>query len=223
MTGLIIGSMTPDFEYFLRMKILSYYSHTLAGLFYFCLPIGVLTAFIFHNIIKEHLLANLPKIINARLHSISKIDWNNYFKSNWLTVLSSILLGAISHLAWDACTHHNGFFVNNSAWLSSEFQLFHLEVKGYKILQHLSTLVGGLIILLTIFRLPKTPIKQTITIEYWLLLGSIGSIIVGLRFLNGLSFNLQGLGTFVATSIAALFISLVVTPLIMNVKKKIVL
>ena len=30
-TGLIIGSMTPDFEYFLRMKVKSDYSHTLNG------------------------------------------------------------------------------------------------------------------------------------------------------------------------------------------------
>lgn len=35
MTGLIIGSLTPDFEYFIRMKIESYYSHTNAGLFLF--------------------------------------------------------------------------------------------------------------------------------------------------------------------------------------------
>lgn len=220
MTGLIIGSMTPDFEYFLRMKILSIYSHTLAGLFYFCLPMGLLTAFIFHNIIKKPLVANLPEFLNARLNAISKTDWNKHFKLNSLIVLSSILLGAISHLAWDACTHHNGFVVNNSAYLSSEFQLLNLKVKGYKILQHLSTIVGGLIIVLTIFKLPKTSTNQVIAMEYWFILGSIMTLIIGLKFLTGLSFNLQGLGTFVATSIAALFISLTLTPLILDLKNK---
>lgn len=29
LTGIVIGSLTPDFEYFLRMKIQSTYSHTI--------------------------------------------------------------------------------------------------------------------------------------------------------------------------------------------------
>jgi hypothetical protein len=31
LTGLVIGSMTPDFEYFVRMRIQSNYSHTIEG------------------------------------------------------------------------------------------------------------------------------------------------------------------------------------------------
>ena len=34
LTGLVIGSLTPDFEYFLRMRIKSVYSHTLEGIFW---------------------------------------------------------------------------------------------------------------------------------------------------------------------------------------------
>jgi hypothetical protein len=32
MTGLVIGSLVPDFEYFLRMSMAGYHSHTIAGL-----------------------------------------------------------------------------------------------------------------------------------------------------------------------------------------------
>ena len=81
-------------------------------------------------------------------------------------------------------------------------------------------LIGGLVIILSIFRLPKAPVKQTITMEYWLLLGTIMSVIIGLKCLTGLSFNLRGLGTFIATLIAALFVSLVITPLIIDLKNK---
>lgn len=34
-TGFVIGSLTPDFEYFIRMKVKSEYSHTISGLFWF--------------------------------------------------------------------------------------------------------------------------------------------------------------------------------------------
>ena len=47
MTTLIIGSMSPDFEYFLRMKIKSDMSHTLLGIFYFDLPITLIIALSF--------------------------------------------------------------------------------------------------------------------------------------------------------------------------------
>ena len=33
MTGLIVGSIAPDFEYFLRMK--SKYSHTMSGILWY--------------------------------------------------------------------------------------------------------------------------------------------------------------------------------------------
>lgn len=52
-TGLIIGSLTPDFEYFLRLNLHSAYSHTIAGVFWFDLPLGIILAFLFHLIVKK--------------------------------------------------------------------------------------------------------------------------------------------------------------------------
>nr|WP_237421370.1 DUF4184 family protein [Flavobacterium sp. HBTb2-11-1] len=46
-TALTIGSLTPDFEYFLRMKVKSDYSHTLDGIFWFDLPLALLLTFLF--------------------------------------------------------------------------------------------------------------------------------------------------------------------------------
>ena len=57
-TGLVIGSLSPDFEYFIRMKIESNYSHTFWGIFYFDLPLGIMLTFIFHNIVKNELFEN---------------------------------------------------------------------------------------------------------------------------------------------------------------------
>ena len=63
-TGLVIGSLTPDFEYFIRMKVQSIYSHTLLGIFWFDLPLAILLAFLFHSLVRDTLFFNLPKTFN---------------------------------------------------------------------------------------------------------------------------------------------------------------
>ena len=41
-SALIIGSMSPDFEYILRLTPTSRIGHTFHGLFLFCLPVGLI-------------------------------------------------------------------------------------------------------------------------------------------------------------------------------------
>ncbi|MEN2414974.1 DUF4184 family protein [Flavobacterium mesophilum] len=80
MTGLVIGSLTPDFEYFMRMKVQSIYSHTLLGVFWFDLPLAIALTFIFHSIVCNSLFLNLPKAIRKRFYSFTGFNWNFYFK-----------------------------------------------------------------------------------------------------------------------------------------------
>src|ERR1017187_9931624 len=82
-TGLIIGSITPDFEYFIRFETDSQYSHTRTGLFWFDLPLGIILAFIFHNIVRNDLVANLPRGLQLRFNNNPQFNWNQYFLKNW--------------------------------------------------------------------------------------------------------------------------------------------
>jgi hypothetical protein len=66
LTGLVIGSLIPDFEYFLRMRIKSNYSHTIDGLFWFDLPLGIILGYIFHYLVRDSLLNNLPIFLKSR-------------------------------------------------------------------------------------------------------------------------------------------------------------
>src|SRR3989338_5092867 len=51
-TLLVIGSMSPDFEYFLRLQTYSKYSHTLLGILYFCIPTSLLVFFAYEKLVK---------------------------------------------------------------------------------------------------------------------------------------------------------------------------
>jgi len=86
--GLIIGSLTPDFEFFLRMSTHSHYSHTLSGLFWFDIPLGILLAFVFHNIVRDSLFDNLTAFLQARLKRFQQFHWNSYFRQNLFRAVS---------------------------------------------------------------------------------------------------------------------------------------
>jgi len=218
LTGLVIGSLTPDFEYFLRMRMQSNYSHTIGGLFWFDLPLGILLAFIFHNLVRNSLFDNLPLILKSRLIKHKLFDWNNYFKSNWWVVAISVLIGAASHLFWDSFTHERGYFVHTISALDGTVDIFGVQITTSKMLQHSSTLIGGIIVIYALFKLsPDKNITGSISIRYWAMIATLTLTIIIIRLLSGLNYKLYG--HFIATAISAVLISLILVPLLITKKK----
>jgi len=70
MVGLIIGSMVPDFEYFMRMKVKSIYSHTWPGLFWFDLPLGLILMFIYQILVKDNEMMISNTFFSTKFHSV---------------------------------------------------------------------------------------------------------------------------------------------------------
>ena len=217
LTGLVIGSLTPDFEYFLRMRIKSNYSHTIDGLFWFDLPLGLLLAFIFHNIVRESLFNNLPPFLKSRFSTFKQFDWNRHFKQNWIVVTISIIIGAASHIFWDSFTHDHGYFVQTIPALQNSVDFLGRQIPILKILQHSSTLLGGLVIAFAIYKLPtnKTE-KENINLKYWTILAGLTLTIISVRLLSGL--DPKQYGNVIVTGISAGLISLTITPWLTRTK-----
>ncbi len=212
LTGLVIGSMTPDFEYFIRMKILTRYSHTFGGLFWFDIPLGLVLCFLYHQFVRDTLLQNLPHSFQIRLAGFQHFDWNGYFRKNWLVVVTSVFLGAASHLFWDSFTHNHGFFVRRIPFLRTRFELAGLHFQTSEILQHFSTLVGRAFIVFWVVRLPvDRTVKSKPDIRYWVWVLLLSSVITMLRFINAIDYRFYG--NIVVTAISAFMIALIVVPL----------
>ena len=217
LTGLVIGSLTPDFEYFLRMRIKSNYSHTIDGLFWFDLPFGVLLAFWFHNIVRDKLFDNLPTILKSRFTTFKQFDWNRHFKQNWLVVTISILIGTASHIFWDSFTHDHGYFVQTIPALQNSVDFFGRQIQILKILQHSSTLLGGLLIAFAIYKLPTNKTENVnVNLKYWIILAGLTFTITSVRLLSGLDFKQYG--NVIVTAISAGLISLTITPWLAKMK-----
>ena len=114
-SALAIGSMVPDAWYFVPL-LGREDSHSLAGLVWFCLPAGLLAYLAFHLLLKQPLLALLPERAASRLAPFAT---PGVPAAPWRAVLLSLLIGACTHLAWDALSHAS------------------------RLLQHASTLLGG--------------------------------------------------------------------------------
>ncbi|WP_125722663.1 DUF4184 family protein [Flavobacterium ustbae] len=215
-TALIIGSLTPDFEYFLRMKVKSNYSHTLSGIFWFDLPLALLLTFLFHNLTRNLLIQNLPSFIKNRVLIFTDFEWNAYFKKNWIIVLISLLIGIFSHIFWDGFTHKHGYFVNQIDVLKNTVSLFGTQIPFWKIAQHSSTLIGGIVLLIAFFKLPKKFNSVASNKLYWISVILFSSSILFMRFiLNPKALNI---GNLIVTFISSFLIAITIIPLLIKFK-----
>lgn len=215
-TGLVIGSMIPDFKYFIRMKLQSNYSHTLEGIFWFDLPLAILISFAFHNLVKNKFIDNLPLFFKSRFFIFKAFNWNAYFINNWFVVCVSILIGAFSHLFWDSFTHYDGFFVDKFPLLQSSVSLLNVEVPILKVAQHTSTFLGAILIFLVILKMPKQMIEdKKVNINYWFLIfiSSLLITIFKVWIVEDYKF-----GNLLVTYIASLMLSLVFCPIFLSKK-----
>ncbi len=148
LSALVVGSMMPDLPYYIFSYSLDTFSHSIPGLVIFCLPAGLLSLTIFHKILKFPSFSLLPYPLQQRvfkhLTSFSFLPIKHL-----LAILLSILIGAFSHVAWDSFTHSYGWVVRHYPFLQTPiFHVGPLSFPLYEFLQHLSTIIGIVLIII---------------------------------------------------------------------------
>jgi len=182
MSALIIGSITPDFEYFIRMKLSGRYSHSIEGMFFLDLPLACVIALIFHQVVKKPLIDNLPTYFYCRLYSLRTFDFISYLRHYLLFFLICLLIGIASHILWDSFTHANSYFVGDTDFLSAPITIDGLpRWPMFRYFQHASTIIGGGIIIVVFHRLQKDEKRNNPSIKFWITLILIASIAFVLR------------------------------------------
>ena len=142
LSALVIGSVVPDFWYFLPFALKRSETHNLAGFFWFCLPVGLLLYLAWHALVRRSLVELLPAPLAGRLAG-SGFAQAGLPRAPVAAVIGSLALGALSHLVWDAATH-DGRFVDRvlPALDAAVFSIGAYQAYGYSLLQHASTLAG---------------------------------------------------------------------------------
>jgi len=169
-TGLVIGSMVPDFEYFFRLRVFGIYGHTFSGMFWFDLPIAILLAYAFHYLVKPVLFPNLPPMLQRKWSLWPDFDWHQYVRKNWFIVILSILAGTATHLLWDAFTHNNTVIVRAMPILQTQVDLGFEEYPAWHLLQQISTVAGLIILILVVLKMPEKGISSQPNNTFWAVL-----------------------------------------------------
>lgn len=145
LAALVIGSLSPDFVYFFSLGVNGAFSHSLMGMFLFCVPASLAVYFAYYLFLRQPLIALLPDAIATRLHP--RPAWVPNSISSMAIIVGSLMAGAATHIVWDAFTHGNTFVIRNVELLRTSVDLAGIaKMPLYKILQHVSS-VFGLVIL----------------------------------------------------------------------------
>lgn len=156
MTALIIGSVMPDAESYLRMYSEKDITHSWPGFFLFGLPFGILLTFVFHNIVRNPLINNLPDFLYQRFSRFTNFNWNRRFLKNWLVVILSLVIGGVSHYVWDSFSNFDGWFVTAFPNLKGNVSMFGGKLEIAYLIQYITTLLGMIIILVFIAAMPRS-------------------------------------------------------------------
>lgn len=140
-TALVLGSMAPDFDYFLHGRMQGGVAHTLPGLLLFDLPMTIVLWLSWRFICLEPVLFSLPQVLTVRM------NWDRSRAACLHAIVLGAVVGSASHLLWDGFTHASTPIVAAIPVLRTVVDLPGLgPMAAYRGLQHGSTLVGlGLI------------------------------------------------------------------------------
>lgn len=213
--ALVLGSMSPDFEYFLRGMPYGVIGHTFFGFVFFNLPIIIIVYWTYKKCIHSTLYQHLPLILQDCPSDATKSV--GLFES--FVFLYCAFLGMLTHVVWDAFTHLEGYMVRNLSILTYPVQILNYQIPIFKLLQHGSTITGIAFILGYLYiRARRNRNNRQVTVSptqklmYWGLLASFALILFGLwHFIDEVP--IQTYGILVVRMIDSALISLLIVSL----------
>jgi hypothetical protein len=147
-SALVMGTVAPDLEYFVRFAPGGGWGHTIPGALGLSLPLALASLWLFHNYVKLPATLLLPERLQRRLE-----PWLHPFAfggpRRFALIVGSIVVGIATHLAWDSFTHDDSWLFWHWEFLrrSQKYPLIGWE-QNCGILQYSSSLVGFILLVI---------------------------------------------------------------------------
>lgn len=225
-TGLMVGSVVPDFESFIMLKSQSKYSHTLAGMLWLDLPLAIVVCFVVHSLVKNPFINNLPAPLQRKFIRYQSFGWNRYFKRHWKNIFVCIIIGEASHLFLDSFTAQEGYFVQKINFLHKMIPYENRFMAVNSVLHYIISLLGILVLIYAIWQLPsgyKLRIRKPVS-WYWiiLLLLTAGLFYLGINYLADdrmKEYAYLYIGNYVVTGMSSFLLSLLIVSVLFKKRK----
>ena len=156
LSAIIVGSMVPDFGFLLPSQPDRFETHSIFGLYTFCLPVGIASWWLFQRLIRPAVVELLPDGAYARARAAPPLDLA--FVAPWLLAAAAVFAGAVTHLVWDGFTHEGARGVRMIPALDDPVaDIAGHHLLGFKFLQLGSSLVGLIIVVWFAWRDLRAP------------------------------------------------------------------
>ncbi|PGT17026.1 DUF4184 family protein [Bacillus cereus] len=213
-TALILGSMAPDFEYFLHFRPYGVIGHTWLGFLYFNLPLVLLLAYGYHSILKKPFITHLPKPFAGYYTYAVDERWGVRTWKDFFVFIYSALFGMLTHVVWDAFTHRTGYFVMKIPLLQRELH----SIPVYNYMQHGSTCFGFLLLLYVLWNYGDKTGKDSILAsekrKYWVSVIIASAIIFIVHAFVDPYFHIFQIGGIIVSGLTSLFCGLLIVSIV---------
>lgn len=166
LSALIIGTFTPDMEYFIFLETRRTLGHSLPGLIVMDVPIGLVMLFLWHGFLKRPFALLAPASVSTRIHALAREPFAWGPAARFAEIVFALWIGALSHVAWDSFTHWWGYFPRHFPILRETVLVVGSNhIAACRLLQYVSSLFGLAFITWWAARairpLPRAPIPET--------------------------------------------------------------
>ncbi|MFD2999442.1 DUF4184 family protein [Pontibacter toksunensis] len=188
-TGLVVGSIAPDFVYFLKMGGSADFGHTLAGIFILDIPLSFFIALAFHLWARNVLILHFPAPLDKKYSDFLPYDFLSYLKRHWFLFLVSSVAGILSHLFWDDFTKPDGFvYYISPSFFSQKIHIGPVVTPLHMLIERAGSVLGLLFLIWVIWRkkqpsLTFTPFSLRRKVVFWLSLFVSAAIVTAVKLL----------------------------------------
>jgi len=151
LSAMVIGAMVPDFAFLLPWQVARVQSHSIVGLFAFCLPVGLASYWLFEYVVKPAAWEVLPDAAHWRSRELARPD-PILRPAQWLIAAVGILAGAVTHLVWDAFTHPGARGARLFPALEDPLDIAGRPMPAFQIAQHASSVLGLALVIYLLWR-----------------------------------------------------------------------
>jgi len=156
LSALMIGSMAPDFGYFLSYEASRALTHSVTGLFVFALPVGLAVWGFYVALLEKATITLLPDRWHTRFAHTEAITPTLVARAG-----IALVLGAATHLLWDSFTHRGTFATDAFPVLLAPTPGFRW-LPVYHLLHGLSSVVGLILLMAWARHLHRQPARSQV-------------------------------------------------------------
>lgn len=159
--ALAIGAMSPDIPYFLPRGPWTLPTHTLGGIVLWAPLLGFVAVIAWYVLLARPAFAWAPAPMRARLSEPVSARGRLGSLPAVALVYAALVIGAATHVGWDAFTHNDGWVVERAPGLLQGVAWLPGDLAGYRWLQYASSVVGLVILAWWVLRWWRTaPVRD---------------------------------------------------------------